>query len=220
MVLLNGPYWFMSLDSLFNLVYVLITLLIGGLSYKAYKLTEERKYKYFAVAFGLMSIAFFVYFTSTILLTTHISSNVTSILTGFDYAFLVYVFFTMMAYALLFITTLKIEDHKIRTLILTLMFTLTVVAYQYYLKFHIAMFAVLFLLTYNFYDNYLEKKNFNAKLVFISFFLLTCAQLFYLAEIYNGLFYVVAVIMQLVGFLVLFYMLLRILNNGREKRKA
>ena len=46
MVLLNGPYWFMSLDSLFNLVYVLITLLIGGLSYKAYKLTEERKYKY------------------------------------------------------------------------------------------------------------------------------------------------------------------------------
>ena len=100
------------------------------------------------------------------------------------------------------------------------MFTLTVVAYQYYLKFHIAMFAVLFLLTYNFYDNYLEKKNFNAKLVFISFFLLTCAQLFYLAEIYNGLFYVVAVIMQLVGFLVLFYMLLRILNNGREKRKA
>ena len=82
------------------------------------------------------------------------------------------------------------------------------------------MFAVLFLLTYNFYDNYLEKKNFNAKLVFISFFLLTCAQLFYLAEIYNGLFYVVAVIMQLVGFLVLFYMLLRILNNGREKRKA
>ena len=220
MVLLNGPYWFMSLDSLFNLVYVLITLLIGGLSYKAYKLTEERKYKYFAVAFGLMSIAFFVYFTSTILLTTHISSNVTSILTGFDYAFLVYVFFTMMAYALLFITTLKIEDYKIRTLILTLMFTLTVVAYQYYLKFHIAMFAVLFLLTYNFYDNYLEKKNFNAKLVFISFFFLACAQLFYLANIYNELFYVVAVIIQLIGFLVLFYMLMRVLNHGREKGKA
>lgn len=220
MVLLNGPYWFMSLDSMFNLVYVLITLLIGRLSYKAYKMTEERKYKYFSVAFALMSVAFFVYFVATILLTTHVSSAVMKMLSGFDYAFLAYVFLLMMAYALLFITTLNIEDYKIRTLILVLMFTLSVVAYQYYLKFHIAMFAILFLLSYQFYDNYLEKKNFNAKLVFISFFLLTCAQLFYLGNIYNELFYVVAVVMQLIGFLVLFYMLLRVLNYGREKRKA
>jgi len=220
MVLLNGPYWFMSLDSLFNLVYVLITLLIGGLSYKAYKLTEERRYKYFAVAFGLMSVAFFVYFAATVLLTTHKIALALELLSGFDYAFLIYVLFTMMAYALLFITTLKIEEPKVRTLILTLMFTLTVVSYQYYLKFHIALFAVLFLLAYNFYENYLEKKNFNSKLVFVSFFLLACAQLFYLGEIYYELSYVVAVVMQLVGFLVLFYMLLRVLNHGREKRKA
>jgi len=220
MVLLNGPYWFMSLDSVFNLVYVMITMLIGGLSYKAYKLTEERKYKYFAVAFELMSIAFFVYFVASILLTTHVSSTFTAILTEFDYAFLAYGFLIMMAYALLFITTLKIEDEKIRTLVLVLMFALSVVTYQYYLKFHVALFAVLFLLAYNFYDNYLEKKNFNAKLVFISFFLLACAQLFYLAIIFNELFYVVAVVMQLVGFLVLFYMLLRVLNHGREKREA
>ncbi len=220
MVLLNGPYWFMSLDSMFNLVYVLITLLIGGLSYKAYRLTEERKYKYFSVAFALMSVAFFVYFVASIILTTHKSTLVMNLLSDFDYAFLIYVFLIMMAYALLFITTLKIEDFKIRTLILVLMFTLAVVSYQYYLKFHIAMFAILFLLSYNFYDNYLEKKNFNAKLVFISFFLLTCAQLFYLGNIYNELFYVVAVVMQCIGFLTLFYMLLRVLNHGREKRKA
>lgn len=220
MVLLNGPYWFMSLDSLFNLVYVLITLLIGGLSYKAYKTTEERKYKYFSVAFVLMSIAFLIYFVASIILTTHKSLLIMGILSDFDYAFLAYVFLIMMAYALLFITTLKIEDFKVRTLVFVLMLTLSVVAYQYYLKFHVAMFAILFLLSYQFYDNYLEKKNLNAKLVFVSFYLLTCAQLFYLGNIYNELFFVVAVVMQLIGFLVLFYMLLRVLNHGREKRKA
>ena len=76
------------------------------------------------------------------------------------------------------------------------------------------MFAVLFLLAYNFYDNYLEKKNFNSKLVFVAFLFLACAQLFYLGNVYNQLFYVVAVVIQLIGFLIMFYMFMRILVNN------
>ncbi|HIH15580.1 MAG: hypothetical protein QT08_C0015G0031 [archaeon GW2011_AR17] len=220
-LLLNGPYWFRGIDALFGLIYILVTLLIAAMSYKAYKMTEEKKYVYFAAAFGLMSLSFIVYSLINLALTTHISNTLSNILTNFDYGFLLHMLFMFAALTLLLVVTLKIEQKKVIILLFTLMLLFTAFSYQYYLKFHIVSFLLLFFLGHQFYTNYLEKKNFNAKLVFVSFYLLACAQVFFLAMVYfNPIFYVVGNILQLLGFVILFYMFVRVLNYGREKRKA
>ncbi len=220
-LLLNGPYWFRGIDALFGLVYILVTLLIAAMSYRAYKITEEKKYAYFSAAFALMSLSFLVYSIVNIALTMHLSNSLTNILTEFDYGFLLHMVFMFAALTLLLVVTLKIEQKKVIILLFTLMLLFSIFSYQYYIKFHLISFLLLFFLGHQFYTNYLEKNNFNAKLVFISFYLLACAQVFFLAMVYfNPLFYVVADILQLLGFLVLAYMFVRVLNYGREKRKA
>lgn len=219
-LLLNGPYWFRGVDALFGLVYILVTLLIAAMSYKAYKLTEEKKYSYFSTAFALMSLSFAVYSFLNIALTMHLSDTLNSILTEFDYGFLLHMVFMFAALTLLLVVTLKIEQKKVVMLLFALMLLLAVFSYQYYIKFHLISFLLLFILGHQFYTNYLEKKNFNAKLVFVSFYLLACAQVFFLVMIYNPIFYVVADILQLLGFLVLAYMFVRVLNHGRTKREA
>ena len=217
-LLLNGPYWFRGIDALLGVVYIIVTLLIAAMSYRSYKITEEKKYASFSIAFGLMSLAFCIYSLITLALTTHISNTLSDILTRFDSAFIVYMLLMFAAYTLLLVMTLKIEQKKVIILLFTLMFLFTVFSYQYYLKFHLVSFLLLFFLSHQFYTNYLEKKNKNAKLVCIAFYLLTCAQVFFIAITYDLLFYVVADILQLLGFLVLFYMFLRIVYHGRETR--
>jgi len=219
-LLLNGPYWFRGIDALFGVIYIIVTLLIAAMSYKAYKLTEDKKYSYFSAAFALMSFAFFIYSLTTISLTTHISNTLSDVLTQFDYAFLIHMILIFAAYTLLLVITLKIEQKKVIILLFALMLLFTVFSYQYYIKFHIISFLLLFFLGHQFYTNYLEKKNRNAKLVFASFYLLASAQVFFLLMIYNQFLYVVADILQFLGFLILFYMFMRILQHGRTKGEA
>jgi len=216
-LVLNGPYWFRGIDAFLGILYIIVTLLIAALSYKAYKLTDEKKYSYFSIAFGLMAVAFLVYSLTTVLLTTHVSTTLNNILTQFDFAFLLHMILIFAAYTLLLVVTLKIEQKKVIILLFTLMLLFSAFSYQYYIKFHIVSFLLLFFLGHQFYTNYLEKKNKNAKLVFTAFYLLACAQVFFLAMIYQPFFYVVANMMQLLGFLVLFYMLWKVLNYGRAK---
>lgn len=220
-LLLNGPYWFRGIDAFFGLGYILVTLLIAAMSYKAYKVTEEKKYSYFSAAFALMSLSFLVYSVLNIALTMHLSNALTALLTDFDYGFLLHMIFMFAALTLLLVVTLKIEQKKVIILLFTLMLLFSIFSYQYYIKFHLISFLLLFFLGHQFYTNYLEKKNFNAKLVFISFYLLACAQVFFLAMVYfNPIFYVVADILQLLGFGVLLWMFVRVLQHGRETRKA
>ena len=219
-LVLNGPYWFRGVDAVFGLIYILVTLLIAALSYKAYQVTQEKKYSYFSIAFALMSFAFLIYSATTLALTTHVSNMLSDVLTQFDFAFLMHMMFIFAAYTLLLVVTLKIEQKKVIILLFSLMTLFTLFSYQYYIKFHIISFLLLFFLGHQFYTNYLENKNKNAKLVFVSFYLLTCAQVFFLVMIYQPIFYVVADVLQLLGFSLLFYMFMRVLQHGRTKGEA
>ncbi|MBI5797878.1 hypothetical protein HZA98_03160 [Candidatus Woesearchaeota archaeon] len=218
-VLLNGPYWFRGADVFFGLIYILVTLMIAALSYKAYKLTEEKKYSYFSIAFLFLGISYLIYSVTNGILITHVSGMLNNVLNSFDYAFLIYMFLTFVAYIILLIITLKIEQKKVMLLLFALAFLFMLFSYQHYLKFHLVSFIFLFFLTHQFYTNYLEKKNRNAKLVFTAFYLLTCAQIFFIAITYSLLFYVLAASLQLVGFMLLAYMFMRI-NYGRTKGEA
>jgi len=219
-LLLNGPLWFQGMDVVLGIISILVAFLIATLSYKAYKVTEENKYYYFSLAFALMGLSFAIYSVVNWILLTHIFLPLNGALELFDFTFLIYMLLIFLAYTLIFIVTLKIEQRKVGLLIFALIALLTLFSYQYYLKFHMISFILLFLLAHQFYTNYSEKKNTNSLLVFISFYLLASAQLLFVGMVYiNQLLYVAAVILQLIGFLTLFYMTLRV-NYGGKKRKA
>jgi len=220
-LVLNGPMWFRGIDTIFFFVSGLITLLIAMLSYKAYKLSGDPKYKFFTLAFGLISAAFVYYALFITLLLTHVSRTLTNLVGQFDFVFLGQIFLTILALMILTIVTLKVTQQKVQMLLLALALLFALFSYQHFLKFHLISFLLLFILSHQFYTNYLEKKSTNAKLVSVAFYILAVAEALYIAFVYsNEFFYVAATVVQLIGYLVLFAVLLRIVYHDREKRKA
>ncbi len=191
------------------------------LSYKAYKLSGDPKYKFFTLAFGLISAAFVYYALFITLLLTHVSRTLTNLVGQFDFVFLGQIFLTILALMILTIVTLKVTQQKVQMLLLALALLFALFSYQHFLKFHLISFLLLFILSHQFYTNYLEKKSTNAKLVSVAFYILAVAEALYIAFVYsNEFFYVAATVVQLIGYLVLFAVLLRIVYHDREKRKA
>ena len=211
----------MGYESIFVFIAGLITILISILSYKAYKLTEDSKHKYFSLALFLMGIGFFTLSVFSTLLITHVWDGLNTALSQFDFIFLIHSLLMLIAYMILLIVTLKIDNIKVITLLISLISLFVAFSYQHFLKFHIVSFMLLFFLSYQFYTNYLKKKNPNAKLVFISFYLLTCAEAFLMLFAFvSNWFYLIGRVVQFSGYLVLFYTFLRVIYHDREKRKA
>jgi hypothetical protein len=220
-LVLNGPQWFRVYESLFVFIAGFITILIALLSYKAYTFTKEAKYKYFSTSFFLLGISFFVLSIFSSILITHLSSSLDTFLVQFDYAFLIHMLLAFVAYMVLLILTLKVKSKTTMALLMSLVFLFALFSYQYYLKFHLVSLVLLFFLSVQYYNNYMEKKLGNARLVFISFYLLACAEVFLILFMYTTeIFYVVGRVLQFIGYLILFYTFLRVANhNGTKKRE-
>ena len=220
-LVLNGPYWFRGFESLFVFVAGIVTMLVALLSYKAFSLTEERKYKYFSLSFFILSLSFLIFSIVSGLLIMHKVPLLYIFVENFDYVFFTHVIFTLLAYMLLIIITFRIDNKKAAGLLASLALLLAVFSYQHYLKFHIVSLVLLFFLTYQFYTNYSEKKLQNAKLVFSSFYLLTVAELFFILMLYIGPgLYIFARIIQFLGYLILFYTFLRVIHHDNKTREA
>jgi len=220
-LIVYGPAWFYGYESIFAFVFAFVTLLISLLSFKAYGFTNDRKYKYFSLAFLLISAANFLVWLFTTLMHLHWTPYLDTLLSQFDFAFLLYILLSVLAYMTLLIIVLKVKTKKIILLLLSLSLLFVLFSRENFLKFHITAFLLLFFLSYQFYTNYLDTGKENAKSVFACFYLLTCAEIFFaLSMLAHDWFYVAANFIQLIGYFVLFYVFLRIVNHGRKKRKT
>ncbi len=217
MAILNiGPQWFQGYDILFNIVFAVVTLFIAILSYKAKMVTKEKKYSFFGSAFLLIAIAHLIFVVFALL-----RDYVGFLIEPFDFIFLIHILLMLLAYTILLIVILKIENKKITSLIFALILLMVLFSYQYFIKFHIISFVLLVFLTWQFFRNYQNKRNINTKFVYVSFFLLACSHIFFAAIQTSVALYVAGEVLQLIGFILLFFMLMRlVLYNGRKKRKA
>ena len=53
-----SPEWFHGIDSIFEIVSIIVALLIALYAYKIYKFSKVNKYKFFSWAFLLIAIAY------------------------------------------------------------------------------------------------------------------------------------------------------------------
>jgi len=218
MIVLNaGPQWFQGYDIAFNIVFAIITLFIAVLSYRAKNITSDKKYAAFGTAFLLMSISYTIFIFFALLFNT---TNFVNILNLFDFVFFTHMLLMLLAYTLLIIVILKITDRKVKALLLILMLLFVLFSFQYFIKFHIISFFLLAFLAYQFFKNHEDKKTTNTKLVFVSFFLLACSHIFFAAIQYSHALYIAGEVLQLLGFILLFLMFIKVVLHGRTKRKT
>lgn len=208
-----GPEWFRFFETTFQIMFAVITMLIAGFGYKAYKMSEDRKFKYFTAGFFMLSIGFILLAVSNFLIYTEFYDGIVSRFYGINFANLIYfghIVLMMAGYMLLLVIAMRLQTRRLIALLFSFLFLFALFSYQYYLKFHVISLMLLGFMAWQFFDNYREKKKFNSGLVFSGFYMLAFAELFLLGIIFVPSLYVVGNVLQLVGYGLLLWMFIRV----------
>jgi len=218
--LVFSPIWFFGYDSVLDLISFVITMLIGFYSYKIYKLTGKKNYFYLYLAFLLLSIALVVKSFANLSLYFDLLHRIgvrDTRLFGYQMAALAlfgHVLLTLLGYITLIALTLKLKGKRIVSLLFFLVILTVLLAKNSFMFFHLISFAlVLLYVTPYFYENYMNVKNVKALLVFLCFLFLSFSHLFLALVFYNNYLYVIGIILQMAGYLMLLINLLLVFKK-------
>lgn len=212
-----GPEWFYGFDSILESIAIIVSVLLVFYSYKCFKLTKENKYLYFSTAFLSLTFAFIAKIIGTLAIyrpaitRTAMGSTIHQAFTGLTpysinaLAFIVYTFFTLLGFMILFliISRLRWKNKRVIALLVYFVFLATWISIIHYQLFYLTSFVLLLLITYSYYKNFKEIRNEKAKFVVIAFGILLVSQAFFIFVIYSRIIYVMAELIQLLGFVYL-----------------
>ena len=225
-----SPEWFYGFDSVIESIAIIVSVLLVYYSHKCFKLTKENKYLYFSTAFLSLTFAFIAKIIGTLAiykptitrsaLGSSIHQTFTSVTpSGINaLAFIVYIFFILVGFMILFliISRLTWKNQRVIALLVYFVFLATWISIVHYQLFYVTSFILLLLITYSYYRNYREIKSEKAKFVFIAFSIILVSQAFFVFSIYSGIIYVLAELVQLLGFV---YLLIPFILIFKKKPK-
>jgi len=212
-----SPKWFYGFDSIIELIAIIVSVLLVYYSYKCFKLTKENKYLYFSTAFLSLTLGFIAKIFGTLVIykptvtRTALGSSIHQTftkLTPYDInalAFITYFFFTLLGFMILFliISRLTWRNQRVIALLIYFVFLATWISVIHYQLFYLTTFVLLLLITYSYYNNYRKVKSEKARFVLIAFGTLLVSQAFFVFIIYSRTIYVLAELLQLLGFVYL-----------------
>ncbi len=209
MVALQGPNWFFGIDSIFELIGTIVLLMIFLASYKAYKLTDMKRYKYYSYAFLALMIGHLARTIANFAIHQHwIPLN--ELQDTFILGYGAHILFTLSALVLLLALTFEVKQKKSFCILLLLMLAMMFVSSSFYLAFYWAALVMFGFITWHLIQNARAKKAITPKLVALSFALLTFTQLLFLGTAVLPELYLGAQVMQLIGFLILFIAMVKV----------
>ncbi len=227
-----SPKWFYGFDSIIELIAIIVCVLLVYYSYRCFKLTKENKYLYFSTAFLSLTFAFISKIIGTLAIykpTITRSAVGSSIHQTFrsltpsginSIAFVVYIFFILLGFMILFLIISKLTWKNQRVIVLLgyFVFLATWISVIHYQLFYATSFVILLLITYSYHQNYKEIKSANPMLVLIAFGILLASQAFFVFVIYSKTIYVLAELIQLLGFIYLLIPFILIFKKKPGKR--
>ncbi|HLC61818.1 MAG TPA: hypothetical protein VJI52_02270 [Candidatus Nanoarchaeia archaeon] len=224
------PQWFYSKDLLIDTVSAFVLLLIASFAVRYYKLNKKNKnYLYLAGSFFLIALSFLfkiltnftIYYK--VFVTRHLGDfiltyptiQVSNIL--FLAGFLFYRLLTLLGLYMLYSIHQKNQSKSNIFLMVFFILILTYFSELEYFIFHIVALALLALITLQYYRTYRKNKQPASKFVTASFAIIGVSQIFSIFVFYNNVYYVIAELIQLVGYLILLMTFIRVLRDAKKK---
>ncbi|WP_455285733.1 hypothetical protein [[Eubacterium] cellulosolvens] len=219
-----GPLWFIGFDSLMEFVAFIIALAVAYQAFKGYRLTKQRTLLYVHFSFALLSTGLLIDSLAGFLgiLARTLRGVVAVTLVGYSIYFLAQV----LAYGILIFAyvsqTRTMTVASLSFWITPLLGSATPQAAQglpikllgplveYHPLSEIVLLFLVFYITVQTGLNYSATKDRNALLVFLGFLLLALSHLFFILMRFGAVLFVVGHVLQLVGFVSLLAMLLRV----------
>lgn len=201
----HGPLWFFGFGSIMEFIAFIIAIAIANQALRGYKLSKEKTLLYLNISFVLIGAGLLVDSLSGFMVFLAFHRHI--LLFAFAFGYSINFFAQVVAYGLLVYAYI----YQARSLSGSLV--LAAVPVLFFERNALTELILIFLLAYIAAQtgiNYNIHKGTNSMLVFGAFLSLTFAHVFFLIFTIIPIFYPIAHITQLVGFLLLLVMLLRV----------
>ena len=225
------PQWFYGKDLAIDVVSAFVLLLIAFFSLRYYRIEKKNKnYLYLAVSFLLIAVSFFFKILTNFTIyykifetkyfglftLTYQSVKTNDIL--FILGYLVYRLLFLLGLYILYSIYQKNQPKSNIFLIAFFILISTYFSQSAYYIFHLTALVLLSLITMQYYANYKKNGQFTAKLLTGSFAIIGMSQIFFIFVIFNQVIYVIAELIQLLGYLFLLTTFFKVLRNVKKKR--
>ena len=222
----GGPLWFVGFDNLMEFVAFMIALAIAYQAFKGYRITKERTLLYLQFSFALLSCGLLVDSLTGFLGMLARALRFALTLTLFGYS--IYFLTEVLAYGILIFAyvsqTRRLTGSGASLGLISLFGFATLEAERPIrllgplVEYHpIPETVLLFLISYVVVQtglNYSASKERNVLLVFLGFLFLALSHLFFILMLFSPLFFVIGHTFQLLGFVSLLTMLLRVAKTS------
>lgn len=222
---------FYGIDSLVEVLIIIVAFIISYYSNKIYRLVKDKNYRLFSFAFLVIAISFIFKILSNLTVlhkvNIHVANFVLAVLTEFEFveavnfvSLILYKSFYLIGFLILFLILTKTSNRE--KIILFFYLSLIAILFSIYFNFifHLTLVLILVFLTYNFLINYNKRKSVNAFLVFFAFLLLSIDHIFFILEDLDPILYLIGEILSLIGFLCLLVNQIKINNEKTNKIRS
>ncbi len=227
-----SPSWFFGKDLIIDAVGILILFLIGIFSLKYYRINPAKKtHLWLALSFFMISLSFLFKITTNfrIYYDVNVTRNIAGMLYSYDllrYTDILFYIGTLahrifMLLGLYSLYSIYNKNTKSEFLLSTyLLIIIAVFTHSNYYIFHFTSFILTALIAWKYRQNYRNRKSEPAKLLAISFGIITLSHLLFCFVMLSQVLYVASELIQLVGYLLLLITFIKVLKDGKKKKPA
>lgn len=223
------PDWFLGFDVLIEIFSFIVLAIFCALSIQNYRLNRGKKsFLYMGMGFGLIALAqLATILTKTILYYDFgvisqvgqaiITSNIVSSVDIFYYiGFFFHRFLTLVGLYIIYRLHNK-RTHLGDTILFGYFILISaLLSTEIYYFFHLTALAVLLLITRNYYEIYKENHFSNTKILLAAFSILGLGQILFIFS--NGALQATANIVDLISYILLLFLAIKIKKDGKKKK--
>lgn len=207
------PSWFFGAHIVFQLIFMILTAIIGIYAIKVYKLTNKNQVKLFSIAFILFSIHYLIQSALNFFIYFNTASELKYILYG------TYSHMIIFIIGLIALLMMSLDIKNIKSFLLITIISLIAVFFsenKLYIFFLLASIFLIYI-SYFYLKNYMKNKNTTSMISFIAFMFLLFGNIHFLFSVNHETFYVITHFLELIAY-TLIIINLKLIKNVKKKK--
>lgn len=203
------PSWFFGYGISLELIFAVITLVLGIYSFRIYRLSGQRQIKYFGLSFALISVSYFLQSFFKFRTILEINENITHVLPFIELEILnniglkLHMMFFLAGLVTLTYMTFKVRDAKIYSIMLILSTLAVFFSTKVLYLFHLTSTILLAYILSHYILNYIKKRKKSRPLILLAFIFLLLGSMDFFFSTAHGTYYVMGHILELIAYLLI-----------------
>jgi len=212
------PHWFAGYNSILEMLFFAITLLVGAYALKIYQLSGQRQHKLFGISFLLISASYLIQSVLNFLSSYSMAGGcnmqtMSSMHTLNIMGIYAHILFFIIGLVTLAYMSLRIKDLKAYFLFAAIAVGTLLASSNKLYFFYVISSILLIYISFFYLRNYLQTKKTNSLIVFIGFLFLLFAKIHFIFSVDHGAFYVVGHLLEFVAYTLILMNLVTVIKR-------